>query len=300
MSFATTPGWLNWESQRSRPQIQLPAGSVDSHCHVFGPASEFPFSDDRKYTPCDASKADLLQLHQDLGFTRRVLVQATCHGKDNSALLDALRSDPESSRGVVTVGSDVSDAELSSLHEQGVRGVRFNFVKRLVDHSPQAELELIADKIKAFEWHVVIYFESDDLPELEEFFARLPVPLVIDHMGRPDVSKPASGAEFSRFISFVDRTSAWVKVSCPERISLTGPQARPGSRNLYTDVVPFARRVIDEFPSRVLWGTDWPHPNLKSHMPDDAVLLNYLTQITESDEQLRQLLVHNPADLYWA
>lgn len=300
MSFATTPGWLHWENNRSKAEFQLPAGAVDAHCHVFGPGSEFPFSPTRKYTPCDASKADLFQLHNELGVSRRVLVQATCHGTDNSALLDVLRSDPELSRGVVTVGTDITDAELASLHEMGVRGVRFNFVKRLVENSPQAELELIADKIKAFGWHIVIYFEAEELPELEDFFASLPVPLVIDHMGRPDVSKPASGLEFSRFISFVDRTSAWVKVSCPERLSLAGPQARPGDQVLYTDVVPFAHRVINEFPDRVLWGTDWPHPNLKSHMPDDAVLLNYLKQITESEEQLQKVLVHNPTKLYWA
>lgn len=300
MSFAPTPGWLNWEQNRTEPDIALPPGTVDAHCHVFGPGDAFPFSPTRKYTPCDASKADLFQLHDELGITRRVMVQATCHGTDNSALLDVLNSDPSSSRGVVSVPPSITEEELKVLDEQGVRGVRFNFVKRLVDHSPFADLELIADKIKAFGWHIVIYFESNDLSELEGFLADLPVPLVIDHMGRPDVSEAARGTEFSRFISFVDKTSAWVKVSCPERLSLSGPFARPGNKFVYKDVAPFARRVITEFPDNVLWGTDWPHPNLKSHIPDDAILLNYLAQITDSDTQLQRVLVDNPTNLYWA
>lgn len=300
MSFAPMPGWLDWEHDRSEPEIQLPEGSVDAHCHVFGPGDVYPFSPSRKYTPCDASKADLFQLHEDLGITRRVIVQATCHGTDNSALLDVLRTDPHSSRGVVSVSPEITEAELSLLHEQGVRGVRFNFVKRLVNRPPFAELELIADKIKAFGWHIVIYFESEDLPELTDFLAGLPVPLVVDHMGRPDVSTSAAGPEFSRFISFVARTSAWVKVSCPERISRSGPFAQAGQTRVYEDAAPFARRVINEFPDTVLWGTDWPHPNLESHMPDDAILLNYLAQITDSDAQLQRLLVDNPTTLYWA
>lgn len=300
MSFAPTPGWLDWERNRTQSKTVLPEGSIDAHCHVFGPGEVFPFAPTRKYTPCDASKADLFRLHQDLGIARRVVVQATCHGTDNAALIDVLASDSPSTRGVISVSSDITEEELSGMHEQGVRGVRFNFVKRLVEHSPYDELSLIAEKIKALGWHIVIYFEAADLPDLEGFLAGLPVPLVIDHMGRPDVSASAADAEFSRFISFVDRTSAWVKVSCPERLSQSGPFAVAGNTRIYEDVVPFARRVISEFPDHVLWGTDWPHPNLKTHMPDDAVLLNYLTEITESDAQLRRLLVDNPNALYWA
>ncbi|MCF2573333.1 amidohydrolase family protein [Brevibacterium sp. UCMA 11754] len=300
MPFAPSPGWLHWEKQRTTPQIILPAGAVDAHCHVFGPGDTFPFSPLRKYTPCDASKTDLFELHQELGFARRVVVQATCHGSDNSALLDVLRSDPDASRGVVTLTSDIDESALAEMHELGVRGVRFNFVKRLVDHPPYKELRLIADKIRQFDWHIVIYFEQHDLADLEDFFRELPVPLVIDHMGRPDVSAGTTGADFSRFLSFVDRTDSWVKVGCPERLTLDGPWARPGKQELYTDVAPFARRLIAEQPDRVLWGTDWPHPNLKSHMPDDAAMLNYLAQITDSDSQLHKLLVDNPIDLYWA
>lgn len=300
MSFAPTPGWLNWERDLAHPAVELPTGSVDAHCHVFGPGDVFPYAPTRKYTPCDASKQDLFRLHEDLGIARRVMVQATCHGTDNVALLDVLAADPAASRGVVSISSDITDEDLARMHEQGVRGVRFNFVRRLVDHSPVAELTLIAEKIRAFGWHIVIYFEAADLPDLESFLADLPVPLVVDHMGRPDVSESSTGAEFSRFISFVDKTSAWVKVSCPERLSHSGPFARKGSTDIYDDVVPFARRVISEFPDHVLWGTDWPHPNLKTHMPDDAVLLNYLAQITDSDAQLRRVLVDTPTALYWA
>uniref|UniRef100_UPI0028BD4194 amidohydrolase family protein n=1 Tax=Citricoccus sp. TaxID=1978372 RepID=UPI0028BD4194 len=186
-----------------------------------------------------------------------------------------------------------------TMHERGVRGVRFNFVKRLVQHQPFEELGLVADKIRDFGWHLVLYFEPEDLPELEGTFAGLGVPLVIDHMGRPDVRKGADSNEFSSFLRFVERTDAWVKVSCPERLTENGPYAVDGQRRVYTDVVPFARRVMAEFPERTLWGTDWPHPNLRSHMPDDALLLGYIPQIAPTAAEQQALLVTNPMSLYW-
>ena len=177
--------------------------------------------------------------------------------------------------------------------------MRFNFVKRLVDASPKEDLATIAKKIAPLGWHVVIYFEAADLPDLQDFFTALPVPLVVDHMGRPDVTAPVNGPEFDRFLRFVDRGDVWVKVSCPERLSVTGPAALNGEQHAYTDVVPFARRVIEEFPDTVLWGTDWPHPNLTGHMPDDGLLVDYLPQIAVTTAQQQQLLVTNPMRLYW-
>jgi len=185
------------------------------------------------------------------------------------------------------------------MHQRGVRGVRFNFVKRLVEHQSFKEVEQVAAKIRELGWHIVVYFESPDLPDLENFLASLGVPLVIDHLGRPDVATGASSAEYSAFLRFVERTEAWVKVSCPERLTITGPYATAGAHKIYTDVAPFAQKAIAEFPERVLWGTDWPHPNLRSHMPDDAILLNYLTQIAPDQSDLQRLLVDNPMALYW-
>ncbi|MBA4024881.1 MAG: 2-pyrone-4,6-dicarboxylate hydrolase [Gordonia sp.] len=297
---ATTPGWLEWYRNPSKPRFTLPPGTVDAHCHVFGPSAQFPFAPERKYTPGDAGKADLFALRDHLGVSRSVIVQATCHGSDNSAMVDAVRASAGTARGIATVRPDVTVAELQALHLDGVRGVRFNFLKRLVDTAPHDDLAMIAAKIADLGWHVVVYFEAADLCDLEDFFCTLPVPLVVDHMGRPDVTKPVDGPEFTRFLRFVERSDVWVKVSCPERLSLTGPPALDGERHAYTDVVPFAARMIQEFEDSVLWGTDWPHPNLTDHMPDDGLLVDQIPLIATTERQQHKLLVDNPMRLYWA
>jgi 2-pyrone-4,6-dicarboxylate lactonase len=282
------------------PRFTVPPGSVDAHCHVFGPGDQFPYAPERKYTPSDASKHQLFALRDHLGFARNVIVQATCHGSDNRALVDALRASGGRARGVATVGRDVSDAELRELHEAGVRGTRFNFVKRLVDFTPRDVLAEIAHRIAPLGWHVVVYFEAADLSELWDFFTTLPTTVVVDHMGRPDVAKPVDGPEFERFLRMMrEHAHIWSKVSCPERLSITGPPAIDGERNAYRDVVPFARRLVEAFPERVLWGTDWPHPNLKNHMPDDGLLVDYVPHIAPTAALQQKLLVDNPMRLYW-
>ncbi len=301
MLFTKTPGWLDWYAGPSKPRFKLPPGSVDAHCHVFGPGREFPFAPERKYTPCDASKEQLFALRDHLGFARNVIVQATCHGADNSALLDALQHADNRARGVVTLKRSVTDRQLTDLHAAGVRGVRFNFVRRLVDFTPRDELMEIAARIAPLGWHVVIYFEAVDLPELWDFFTALPTTVVVDHMGRPDVRLPVDGPQFELFIQFMrEYPNVWSKVSCPERLSVSGPPALNGERNAYRDVVPFARRIVETFPDRVLWGTDWPHPNLKDQMPDDGLLVDFIPYIATTAELQRKLLVDNPARLYWA
>lgn len=288
------PDWLVFHPNPSRPTFRVPAGAVDAHCHVFGPAAQFPYAPERKYTPCDASKDQLFALRNFLGFERNVIVQATCHGTDNRALVDALQHSGGRARGVATVSRDVTDAELRAMHEAGVRGTRFNFVRRLVDFTPREVLAEIAHRIAPLGWHVVIYFEAQDLPELWDFFTALPTTVVVDHMGRPDVSKPVDGPEFALFMRILaEHPNIWSKVSCPERLSKSGPPR-------YDDVVPFARRIVETFPDRVLWGTDWPHPNMKSHMPDDGLLVDYVQRIATTPELQRKLLVDNPMRLYWA
>jgi 2-pyrone-4,6-dicarboxylate lactonase len=304
MTFEKTPGWLDWHKNPTRPTFKLPPGSVDAHCHVFGPGNEFPYAPERKYTPCDASKAQLFALRDHLGFSRNIIVQATCHGADNRAMLDACRSSQGRARGVATVRRSVSDTELQNMHEAGVRGVRFNFVKRLVDFTPKDELMEIAGRVAQLGWHVVIYFEAVDLPELWDFFTALPTTVVVDHMGRPDVSQPVDGPQFELFVKFMQQhPHAWSKVSCPERLSVTGPRALKGEPGLdqgaYHDVIPFARRIVDTFPDRVLWGTDWPHPNLKDHMPDDGLLVDFIPRIAPTLELQTKMLVDNPMRLYW-
>ena len=287
------PDWLPFHPNPSKPAFRVPAGAVDAHCHVFGPAAQFPFAVERKYTPCDASKDQLFALCDFLGFSRNVVVQATCHGNDNRAMVDALLHSQGRARGVASVSRDVTDDVLRAMHAAGVRGVRFNFLKRLVDFTPKEVLLEIAGRIAPLGWHVVVYFEAQDLPELWDFFTTLPTTVVVDHMGRPDVTRPVDGPEFALFLDLMrEHANIWSKVSCPERLSKSAPPE-------YDDVVPFARKVVESFPERVLWGTDWPHPNLKDHMPDDGLLVDFIPHIAVTAELQRKLLVDNPMRLYW-
>ena len=287
------PDWLVFHPAPKVPDFKLPKGAVDAHCHVFGPAADFPFAPERKYTPCDAGKAELYALRDHLGFERSVIVQATCHGKDNRAMMDACRSAGDLARGIASVGADITEAEIRELHEAGVRGVRFNFVKRLVDDTPKDVFLTIANKIKDFGWHIVVYFEAQDLEEIEPFLKQLPTTVVVDHMGRPDVSKGVDHSDFQRFIRLMEENdNIWSKVTCPERLSQQGPP--------YDDVVAYCAEIVARFPDRVLWGTDWPHPNMKSHMPDDGALVDFIPRIAPTKEQQQQLLVDNPMRLYWA
>jgi 2-pyrone-4,6-dicarboxylate lactonase len=291
--FVKDPDWLDWHPNPTKPAFEVPAGAVDAHCHVFGPGDVFPFAPERKYTPCDASWEQLFALRDFLGFEKNVVVQATCHGADNSALLDVLERANDKARGVVTVKSDIEMAELERMHALGVRGVRFNYVKRLVDPKPDEYYRGIIDKIKRLGWHVVLYFEPSDLREKWDFFTSLGVPVVIDHMGRPDVTKPVDGPDFELFLKFMRDHDVWAKVSCPDRLTVSGSP-------LYADVVPFAKTVVEEFPDRVLWGTDWPHPNMKKEMPDDGILVDYVPSIATTPELQKKLLVTNPNNLYWS
>lgn len=292
-AFQKDADWMDYCANPSRPTFVPPPGAVDAHCHVFGPGDVFPYAPERKYTPCDAGKAQLFALRDFLGFSRNVIVQATCHGADNRALVDALQASGGLARGVATVRDTVSDDELQQLHAAGVRGVRFNFVRRLVDPKPDAYYHAIIDRIAPLGWHVVVYFEAADLAERWNFFTSLPTTVVVDHMGRPDVSQPVDGPEFQRFVQLMaEHENVWSKVSCPERLSRVGP---PG----YADVVPFARHLVERFPDRVLWGTDWPHPNMKDHMPDDGHLVDVIPHIAPTLELQQKLLVDNPMRLYW-
>ena len=292
--FTMDKDWLPFHPAPRRPRFVPPPGAVDAHCHVFGPGARFPYATERRYTPCDAPKTKLWGLRDYLGFDRNVIVQATCHGADNRALVDALLTSQGRARGVATVAASVTDRELAALDAAGVRGVRFNFVRRLVDTTPREVLLQIARRVAPLGWHVVIYFEAAELPELYDFFASLPTTVVVDHMGRPDVTRSVDGPEFELFVRLMrERPNIWSKVSCPDRLSRSGAPD-------YADVMPFARRLVETFPDRVLWGTDWPHPNLKSHMPDDGALVDFIPRIAPAAHLQRQLLSDNPARLYWS
>ena len=220
-AFQMDNGWLEFHSDPSVPDFKVPVGAIDAHCHVFGPGDIFPYAPTRKYTPCDASKDQLFALRDHLGFERSVIVQATCHGADNRALVDAIAHSDGKARGIATVSHSVSDDELRELDSAGVRGVRFSFVKRLVDVLPHDTLIEVAERIQPLGWHLVIYVESQDLPDLSEFFASLPGTVVFDHMARPDVTQVVNGKAFDQFMRLLaDNENMWTKVSCPERLTL--------------------------------------------------------------------------------
>ncbi|MZR31363.1 amidohydrolase family protein [Sneathiella litorea] len=286
------PDYLPFHPNPSKPVFKAPAGAVDAHCHVFGPADIFPYAPERKYTPCDAPKAKLFALRDYLGFSRNVIVQASCHGRNNDALVDALKSSEGLARGVAVVSPDVTDEELREMDTAGVRAVRFNFVKRLVDATPKDVFLKIAKRIAKLGWHIVVYFEAPDLEELIPFLKQLPTTVVVDHMGRPDVTKGVDHPEFQRFVNLLEENkNFWTKVSCPERLTVASPP--------YEDVIPFGKHLVQRFPDRVLWGTDWPHPNMKSHVPDEGVLVDVIPRIAVTEEAQKELLVKNPMRLYW-
>jgi 2-pyrone-4,6-dicarboxylate lactonase len=285
--------YIPFHPNPSRPRFKPPAGSVDAHCHVFGPAAKFPYAPERKYTPVDAPKEKLFALRDFLGFDKNVIVQASCHGRDNSALVDALVHSQGKAKGIAVIGEEITDDELKTMDRAGVKGVRFNFVKRLVDFTPRDVLQRIAARIAPMGWHIVVYFEMPDLPELESFFTALPTIVVVDHMGRPDVKKGVTHPEFQNYLRLLEsHSNIWSKVSGPERLTVAGAP--------YDDVVPFGRTLVEHIPDRVLWGTDWPHPNMTVEAPDDGVLVDVIPKIATTPTLQKKLLVDNPMRLYWA
>ncbi|ASK89714.1 amidohydrolase family protein [Sphingorhabdus sp. SMR4y] len=282
----------SWHSNPSRPKFTPPPGAVDAHCHVFGPQSQFPFSPKAKYLPEDAGPDKLFALRDHLGFSRNVIVQASCHGTDNSATLDAIARSNGMARGVAVVDPDISETELEALHDGGIRGVRFNFLKRLVDNAPKDKFLEVAGRLPDG-WHVVIYFEADILEEMTEFIDNIPVPVVIDHMGRPDVTQGPNGKDMTAFRKLLDsRDDIWTKVTCPDRLDPAGPP--------YADFIAAVRPLVEDYPTRILWGTDWPHPNMQDVLPDDGQLVDVIPQIAVTEKLQHQLLVDNPMALYWA
>lgn len=281
----------SWTNAPSRPRFTPPPGAVDAHCHVFGPMAQFPFSPKAKYLPQDAGPDMLFALRKHLGLSRNVIVQASCHGTDNAATLHAIAVSEGTCRGVAVVDPAIDDAELQRLHEGGIRGVRFNFLKRLVDDAPKDKFLEVARRIQPLGWHVVVYFEADILDELRPFLDAIPTPVVIDHMGRPDVSQGPDGPDMRAFRALLDsRPDIWTKVTCPDRLSTA-----PGWDDFASAVAP----LVADYPDRVLWGTDWPHPNMEKNIPDDGLVVDMIPRIAPTAALQHKLLVANPMILYW-
>jgi 2-pyrone-4,6-dicarboxylate lactonase len=274
--------------QHSRkPVFKLPEGTCDSHCHVFGPADVFPYAPNRSYTPEDAPKAALAALHDRLGVDRAVIVQASCHGADNRAMLDAIASRPGHYRGVAIVNAGFSDADYEALHRGGVRGVRFNFVKHLGGAPDLRVFDAVVDRVRHLGWHVVLHVDAPDIVPLSAMIRRLPLPFVIDHMGRVPAEAGVAQAPLAALLELARLDHCWIKLCGSERIS-----APP-----YRDAVPIARTILEAIPDRVLWGSDFPHPNL-THDVDEADLVDLVPAFAAGETARRKLLVDNPARLY--
>ncbi|RZJ96147.1 MAG: 2-pyrone-4,6-dicarboxylate hydrolase [Novosphingobium sp.] len=291
MSAETEQRIVSWHANPSKPRFTPPPGAVDAHCHVFGPMAQFPFSAKAKYLPEDAGPDKLFALRDHLGFSRNVIVQASCHGTDNAATLDAIAKSDGKARGVAVVDPAISEDELAALHAGGIRGVRFNFLKRLVDDAPKDRFLDVARRLPAG-WHVVIYFEADILDELRPFIDAIPVPVVVDHMGRPEVTQGPDGADMKAFRRLLDsRHDIWFKATCPDRLDAAG-----APWDAFADAVA---PLVSDYSSRVLWGTDWPHPNMEKAIPDDGHLVDMIPRIAPTPQLQHKLLVANPMTLYW-
>jgi 2-pyrone-4,6-dicarboxylate lactonase len=273
-----------------KPALSLPAGACDAHCHVFGPAGRFPYAPDRSYTPPDAPFESLVALHDHLGLSRGVIVQASCHGTDNTAMIDAIVRGNGRYRGVAIVDASVTDEALAELDAKGVRGVRFNFVAHLGGAPDLDVFERVLRRIEALDWHVVLHLDAQDILRYADLIGQIRVPFVIDHMGRVRAEAGLDQQPFQQLLELMRNPLAWVKVCGSERVS--------AGRRPFDDAIPFARALIEAAPERVLWGTDWPHPNISKDMPNDGELVNLLSRICDDPVLLRKLLVENPERLY--
>ncbi len=281
---------ITYHPAPSKPKIVLPIGACDAHCHVFGPTDRFPYAQDARFRPGEAPKEKLFALHDLLGFERCVVVHSGCHGYDNSVTADAIAARPGRYRGIALLPPELSDAEIRALDGQGFRGARFNYMAHLKAGIAISDLPAFATRLKDFNWHLLIHMDNKYIAEMAPTLSRISVPVVIDHMGRIDASEGPDQAPFAALMRLLEHEHIWVKVSGSERASR---QEAP-----YADAVPFARRLVETFPDRVLWGTDWPHPNFRSSPPDDGVLTDLLAEIAPSEAHLRALLVDNPMNLY--
>jgi predicted TIM-barrel fold metal-dependent hydrolase len=273
-----------------KPAHALPALACDAHCHVFGPAERFPYAEDRSYTPPDAPFESLVALHDHLGLERGVIVQASCHGTDNTAMLDAIARGNGRYRGVAIVDADVTDNTLKALNDAGVRGVRFNFVAHLGGAPDLDVFDRVLRRIEALGWHVVLHLDAQDIVKYADLIGRIRVPFVIDHMGRVRAEAGLDQEPFRQLLELMRNPLAWVKVCGSERVS--------AGKRPFDDAIPFARALVHDAPDRVLWGTDWPHPNISKDMPNDGELVDLLFRICDDPMLIHKILVENPERLY--
>lgn len=278
-------------SQRhvSAPRKIAPSGSCDCHMHIFGPATQYAFSPQRSYTPGDALMPEYMAMCRLLGIDRTVVVHPSIYGTDNRCSLDAVRAFGDRARGVAVIDEDTNETTLKELNDAGFRGTRFNVVTG--GGTPVAQLERIAHRVAALGWHIQFFISAALVAELEKTIADLPVDVVFDHIGGMSEQDELNGAGFQALLRLLDSGRAWVKLSGAYRVD-RGPAPWPAAK-------PIATALIERFPERLVWGTDWPHPHLEGRpMPDDGQLLNALFDWVPNQQTLRRILVDNPAQLY--
>jgi len=279
---------LTYKLNPRPPALKLPALACDSHVHVFGPATRFAYAPTRNFTPVDAPKETLFALHRKLGIGRCVIVQSAIHGFDNRVVEDAMAAGQGRYLGVALVPANVADAELRRLAAAGFRAVRFNFMKHLAATASMDDILALTHRLKAAGLHLQVHFESSMVHSLAAALSRSAVPVVIDHIGRVDAALGAGHADFAALHALLKNPLFLVKVSGIDRIDPHPP---------YAHGVALARTLVQSYPDRCLWGTDWPHPN-HTHVPDDGELVDALAGIAPTPKLLEQLLVHNPQRLY--
>lgn len=269
----------------------LPLGTADTHFHLFGPASDYPYAPGRSYTPADATMADYLDMAQRLGIQRAVIVQPSPYGTDNRRLLDGLALARFPMRGVVAVDADVSDTELTSMHAVGVRAARINLV---FDAAAAVQTALdLAPRLGELGWHIQFLVDVSTLPNLATLVGRLKVPVVFDHLGHVPARLGTAEAGFQTMLALLREGQAWVKASGAYRM------AEPEARAPYADVRPFFDAVLRANPARVLWATDWPHSAIHVPTPDDAAMAQMTLDWLGPDEGLlHQVFVQNPMAIY--
>ncbi|MBV9190347.1 MAG: amidohydrolase family protein [Betaproteobacteria bacterium] len=282
----TAPPDPNTHSPKFRP----PPLACDAHCHIFGPAAKFPFAPDASYHPPDSPFEALQKLHKILGIERAVIVHASCHGSDMRVTLDGIARSKGKYRGTAIIDESFGELEFQRMNDGGIRGVRFNFVQHLGGRPDIAFFQRIVGRIKEMGWHLILHLDAGDLVEFDAVFKKIPVPMVIDHMGRVKAAEGLEQPAFKVLLEWMRNDKFWVKVCGAERVSSEGPP--------FTDAVPFARKLIEAAPDRILWGTDWPHPNVGKHMPNDGDLVDLFPQIAPTAELQKKILVDNPARLY--
>lgn len=283
------PSCMPPDNNTRTPLYQASPKSCDAHCHVFGPHETFPYSDKASYWPPDADKHALKRLHDKLGIERAVLVQASCHGTDNRAMIDAIKSSNGAYRGVCIANDTFSENDFQDLHDGGVRGVRFNFVKHLGGAPNLDSMKTVLQRVKPLGWHLVIHVNAEDVITYAEFFDAIDMDIIVDHMGRVPTAEGVGQEAYKILLDRMHRDNWWMKVCGSERISMGPP---------FYDAVPFAQGFIEIAPDRILWGTDYPHPNIKKHMPNDADLLDLVPLIARDPAIQQKIMVDNPARLY--